>query len=147
MSAVPVEAVDPGTETVSEKPVLSVVIPTFKRKSVLPRLLVALGVCQRPEGGVEFIVVDDGSSDETARVVAQAALPGLVYLHQANAGAAAARNLGWRSARGTLIAFTDDDCVPSPGWMVELVDAFAGADVAAIGGTVVPFVPGFLAEF
>ena len=135
------------SEQSADPPVLSVVIPTFNRAAVLPRLFEALAACDPPAGGVEFIVVDDGSSDDTAAVVARAEVPGLVSLRQDNAGAAAARNLGWRHARGALIAFTDDDCIPSRRWMVELVDAFHGSDLAAVGGAVVPFVPGFLAEF
>ncbi len=126
---------------------VSVVIPTYDRSSELARLLRALERCDRPAGGVEFIVVDDGSSDDTQRTLDASNLEGLVNLRKENGGAASARNLGWRAARGELVVFTDDDCVPSERWLVEVVDAFAVEGIAGIGGAVVPLVPGFLAEF
>ena len=128
-------------------PRVSVVVPTYNRAPTLGRLLGALARCATPAGGVEVIVVDDGSSDDTAAVVARSALPGLQYVRQENAGAAAARNRGWRHARGELVAFTDDDCVPSPTWLVELVDAMTRCACDGAGGVIVPLVPGYLADF
>jgi GT2 family glycosyltransferase len=114
---------------------------------VLERVLRALARCEVPEGGAEFIVVDDGSPDDTAGVLARSALPGLVAVRQDNAGAAAARNRGWRLARAEVVAFTDDDCVPETGWLVEIVAAFRDDKVDAVGARVEPLVPGLLAEF
>jgi hypothetical protein len=53
-------------------------------------------------------------------------------------GPAAARNAGWRAARGALIAFTDDDCVPEPGWVRACAEALAGDHAGASGRVVVP---------
>jgi glycosyltransferase involved in cell wall biosynthesis len=128
-------------------PRISVVVPTYNRALMLDRLLGALARCETPSGGIEVIVVDDGSSDDTGAVVERATLPAVRYLRQENAGAAAARNLGWRQARGELVAFTDDDCVPSPTWLVELDDAMTRTECDGAGGAIVPLVPGYLADF
>ncbi len=137
MTALPVEV---------SAPTISVVVPTFNRAPMMRRLLDALAACEVPAGGLEVIVVDDGSRDDTAEIVSAASIP-VEYLYQRNAGPAAARNRGWRHARGELIAFTDDDCVPSDSWVVDLVAALADPEIAGAGGRVVPLVPGFLADF
>ncbi len=53
-------------------------------------------------------------------------------------GPAAARNAGWRAAGGEVIAFTDDDCVPEPGWLSAGVAALADGAVGASGRIVMP---------
>jgi glycosyltransferase involved in cell wall biosynthesis len=53
-------------------------------------------------------------------------------------GPAAARNAGWRAARGSIIAFTDDDCVPEPGWLRGAMNAFADGIDGVSGRVVVP---------
>ena len=136
MSALPVRSV----------PRVSVVVPTFNRAQLLERLLHALARCDVPRGGFEVIVVDDGSTDGTAAVVADAPLA-VSYVRQENAGAAAARNRGWRHAEGELVAFTDDHCVPSPTWLVELDEAMERTACDGAGGCIVPLVPGYLADF
>lgn len=80
-----------------------------------------------------MIVIDDGSTDDTATVAAQA---GVRYLRQANAGPAAARNRGWLQARD-FVVFTDDDCVPTARWLVELMaELDEHPELAAVGGAV-----------
>jgi cellulose synthase/poly-beta-1,6-N-acetylglucosamine synthase-like glycosyltransferase len=56
-------------------------------------------------------------------------------------GPAAARNLGWRAAQGEIIAFTDDDCVPSPGWLKAGVAAFADGVAGVYGKLSMPLPP------
>lgn len=114
---------------------VSVVVPTFNRADSLRRLLDALAEVRPPPGGFEVIVVDDGSQDETEDVVRSTPF---TYVRQQNSGAAAARNAGWRVACGEIIAFTDDDAVPSSEWLVELVEPFKTRSTVGVGGTIVP---------
>jgi len=127
----------------------SVVVPTFERPALVVRCLHAL-CAQEFARAYEIIVVDDGSSPEAAAVLQAAIVRCAQRLRQRpaislslrrqrrNRGPAAARNLGWRAARAPFVAFTDDDTVPTPGWLREGVAALeAGADAVA-GGVVVP---------
>lgn len=100
--------------TPSESVLISVVIPAYNYAHLLSRALdSALG---QMADDVELIVVDDGSHDNTAEVLADysARYPQLRAIHQANAGAAAARNRGIREARGryALLLDADDELLP-----------------------------------
>jgi GT2 family glycosyltransferase len=90
-------------------PRVSAVITTYNyERYVAAAIESVLGQTVPPD---EVVVVDDGSTDGTAAVVAGYAGRGVRYIHQANAGAGAARNRGIRETRGELIAFLDaDDC-------------------------------------
>lgn len=111
----------------------SVVVPTYNRQAQLVRLLTALGA-QVGIAGFEVVVADDASSDDTAaraRALIDTVPYDLVVVSLAvNSGAGAARNVGWRAARGERIAFIDDDCVPTPEWLARMVEGLAGADIA-----------------
>lgn len=84
---------------------ISVIIPTYNRASTLPRALES--VLDQTSKANEIIVIDDGSDDETARVVEQ--YPGITCLHQSNRGVSAARNHGIRVAQHEWIALLDSD--------------------------------------
>lgn len=89
----------------------------------------------------EIVVVDNGSPDDTARVVREAARRAPVELRwvlEAEPGLSAARNRGWREARGEIIAFIDDDCLPDPAWLRSLIDGYDAPDVAGVGGRLLP---------
>jgi cellulose synthase/poly-beta-1,6-N-acetylglucosamine synthase-like glycosyltransferase len=80
----------------------------------------------------EILVVDDGSTDDTVDVVTDYAAIALV--RQANSGPAAARNRGALEASGTIILFTDDDCVPLPNWLDAMLKPFADQEVVGAKG-------------
>jgi GT2 family glycosyltransferase len=105
-------------------PAIALVIATRDRADRLLRLLDALAE-QRDAPSFEVVVVDDGSADGTvSRVEAHAAgLPFRVHVlrQEQSTGPAGARNRGWRSTSADVVVFTDDDCVPAPGWLRELV--------------------------
>ena len=89
-------------------PTVTVVIPTYNRAALLPRAL--RSVLAQTHQDFEVLVVDDGSTDDTASVVADTGDARVRYVRQPeNAGVAAARNRGLRESRGTFIAFLDSD--------------------------------------
>ena len=121
-------------------PDVSVVIPTHNRAGRLAAQLASLREQTLAPDRFEVIVVDDGSTDATPEVLATAAAaggPAVRHLrHEAPQGPARARNAGWRAARGRLIAFTDDDCVSTPGWLAAALAVWdGGAEVLIQGRT------------
>jgi glycosyltransferase involved in cell wall biosynthesis len=127
-------------------PDISVVIPTFNRSRLLARLLDAVPGDDPGRCSIEVIVVDDGSTDDTATVVGRCTRP-VQYLRQDGLGPAAARNAGWRASTAPIVVFLDDDCVPRPGWPADYLVTFEDAGVGGVGGTIEPLVPGFVADF
>jgi glycosyltransferase involved in cell wall biosynthesis len=123
---------------------VSVVVPTYRRPDLLGRCLAALGAQDSDPSSYEIIIVDDAASDHTRRqveVFAATARPAVRYVAVTGRhGPAAARNAGWRAARGGIVAFTDDDCIPDGRWLAEGVRAFEG-DVHAVTGRVVVPLP------
>lgn len=106
------------------------VVSTFDRAGFLPGLLAALEA-QRDAPPFEVVVADDGSQDGTWDVLtrrsADTTLPLCAVRLPANRGAGAGRNAAVALARASLIAFTDDDCLPTPGWVAALAGAFTSA--------------------
>jgi glycosyltransferase involved in cell wall biosynthesis len=106
-------------------PRISVVIPTHKRPQLLLRCLTAVLTQRFAPGAFEVIVVDDGHDDATRHLVDSVAngtphAASLRYLRTSSSrGPAAARNAGWRAARGALVAFTVDDSLPARDWLAE----------------------------
>jgi len=122
----------------------SVVIPTYRRPELLARVLDALAHQTLPPDEFEILVCDDACSEETRAQVAEYAASQAVpvaYLSAATPrrGPAAMRNVGWRAARGAIIAFTDDDTIPEPDWLQQgLIALGDDAADAASGHIVVP---------
>ena len=120
-----------------KKPSISVIIPTYNRKSELEQLLGSLARQTLPAGSFEVIVVDDGSADGTgAWLSAHMHSFGfsLSWYAQVRGGPGAARNLGMEKAAGEIFAFTDTDCLPQPGWLERLIIPFGLGTVGAVGG-------------
>jgi glycosyltransferase involved in cell wall biosynthesis len=102
----------------------------------MPRLLSALGRSTFTAPW-ELVVVDDGSTDATPDLAAE--WGARVVRLSGQGGPAAARNAGLEVAAAPLVAFTDADCEPAPGWLSELHDGLVRADL--VTGPVLP-VPG-----
>lgn len=126
---------------------VSVVVPTYRRPLLLDRCLRALVAQDLAHDDYEIVVVDDGNDGKTREVVAHhaglpARRPRIEYVAVTGRhGPALARNRGWRVARAPVIAFTDDDCVPRPGWLRSGLRGLAHG-AAAVWGTVVVPLPG-----
>lgn len=129
------------------KPRVSVVVPTYKRPDLLERCLDALLAQDYDAEDYEIIIADDANCADTgqqvALVVEKARLCGhtVHYVPVPSGcahGPAAARNAGWRSARGEIIAFTDDDCIPQAQWLKAGVTAMVDGVAGAAGHLIVP---------
>jgi glycosyltransferase involved in cell wall biosynthesis len=104
------------------EPELSVIIPTYNRKGLLPKTIAAYQAQSARSEILEVLVLDDGSTDGTSEVVAKfsggAPFP-VRYFQLTHRGQAAVRNFGIREARGKLVLFGDDDIVPGPELVAE----------------------------
>jgi GT2 family glycosyltransferase len=117
---------------------MSIVIPTYSRPDQLAQCLRSLSGVDYPRDRLEVIVVDDGSATPLDDVVAPFRSDlALTLTRQANSGQAAARNAGAERAGGQYLAFTDDDCMPEPGWLTEIAGILSQAPESMVGGATV----------
>ncbi|HET7329071.1 MAG TPA: HAD-IIIA family hydrolase [Nocardioidaceae bacterium] len=116
----------------------SVVIPTVGR----PSLRVLLDGLRRASGPrpAAILVVDDGAestasggSADIGRQVTDLGVPDTRVLSSGGRGPAAARNLGWRSARTEWVSFLDDDVVPDDDWLLRLAEDLRDAAADTVG--------------
>jgi glycosyltransferase involved in cell wall biosynthesis len=118
-----------------ERIAISVVVPVYNAETTVGRTIAAL-VAQELDDAYEVIFVDGGSTDGTRELLAAAAGDSLTVLHNPEREPASARNIGARRARGPVLAFTDSDCEPTPGWLAAGRSALADADI--VQGKVLP---------
>lgn len=117
----------------------SVIIPTRNRAPVLRQCLLSLTQQTLPTDSFEVVVVDNGSSDDTATVARSFAdRLDLTVLHEPEPGLHVGRHAGWRAARSELLVFVDDDIQAEPGWLAAVVEAFEDPQVALVGGNNLP---------
>jgi cellulose synthase/poly-beta-1,6-N-acetylglucosamine synthase-like glycosyltransferase len=125
-------------------PTVSIVIPAFNAGRTLGHALASIAA-QPDAGDREVIVVDDGSTDDTAAVAGS--FEGVRVIRQANAGPAVARNAGAQAARGRLLVFIDADCEAQPGWLAHMLARFADPEVIAVKGAYRTRQPELIARF
>lgn len=120
---------------------ISALICTYQRPHYLLGLLAALEAQDLPAERFEVVIVDDASGDgtwdELQRLAKETRLRLLVLRHEANRGPTEARNRAASRARSPILAFTDDDCLPSPRWLSAMLRRF-DADVDVVQGRVEP---------
>lgn len=120
---------------------ISLVVCTRNRAVQLPRCMQSISRLSF-DGVWEVVVVDNGSTDDTARVIdryRQKDKVPLVVVREERPGLARARNTGLLAARGRIVAFTDDDCYPAPDYLQVLCECFADSDIKFLGGRVLLF--------
>ncbi len=117
-------------------PFLSVVIPSRRRHDRLAALLRSLVKCGYPHDRFEVIVVDEASGAPPRAVLAPfSGHIALAMIELGIGGRARARNAGGKHARGDFLAFIDEDCTPTSGWLSALA-ARAAPNCAIVGRTV-----------
>ena len=136
------EATNPAADAMD----VSVVVCTYNRSRQVGEALTHIDASAARAGlAVEIVVVDNNSSDDTKEAVARAARSSTLpvrYVFEPQQGLSFARNRGLKTARGSIIAFTDDDCIVDPQWIAELWREFAAEpDVAVVGGRVDLYTP------
>jgi GT2 family glycosyltransferase len=119
-------------------PFFSIIVPTFDRHEALMVCVQAIKQLDYPQDRFEVIIVDDGSP-VPVEVLKNDGSNGMniTLLRQFNAGPASARNLGAQHARGDMLAFTDDDCIPTTQWLRELAQSANEAPTGLVGGRTV----------
>lgn len=121
----------------SDVPVhISVVIPCWNAESTLDACLSALAAQTLAPGTFEVLLVDNNSTDRSIEIAKRH--PHVTLLHEAKQGAYAARNRALGEIEGSVVAFTDPDCVPEPDWLERLTAPFADESVQIVLGRPVP---------
>ncbi|MEU3838862.1 bifunctional polysaccharide deacetylase/glycosyltransferase family 2 protein [Streptomyces sp. NPDC028635] len=110
---------------------VSVLVPAFNEAKCIENTVRSL---MRSEHPIEVVVIDDGSTDGTARIVEAMGLPNVRVIRQLNAGKPAALNRGLANARHEIVVMMDGDTVFEPSTVRELVQPFADPRVGAVAG-------------
>ena len=122
---------DPPIDSLS----ISVIVCTRNGSKTLPACLESIKRLRYLK--FEVLIIDDGSTDAVPDIIK--AYPTVRAFRQEPSGLSAARNLGMKEARGTLLAYTDDDCMVHPDWLIHLARAFTSDEkVVAAGGPNIP---------
>ncbi|HXW05847.1 MAG TPA: glycosyltransferase [Vicinamibacterales bacterium] len=120
---------------------VSVVVSTYNRADRIEPALRAI-LSQTGDVPYEIVVVDNNSTDDTAAIVQRIAREAggrLRYAFEARQGLSHGRNTGIGLARGSIVAFTDDDVRVAPDWVLEIARAFDRyPDIDYVGGRVLP---------
>jgi len=118
------------------QPFVTVLVPAYNEEKVISSTLASLGATTYPD--VEFLVIDDGSTDRTPDVVAEIAAndPRVRLLRQANGGKSAAANHGLSEAKGEIVVAVDADTVVAKEAISKLVRHFEDPEVTAVCGNV-----------
>lgn len=115
------------------QPVYSVIVPTYERHSQLKLLMGRLQ--KQVERDFEVIIVDQ-SKNPWSEANNDYGFP-LTYFHSPVKGAVRARNIGATIARGKIIAFVDDDCLPAESWLLNARKYFSHEHVVAVEGLII----------
>lgn len=119
-------------------PQVTIIIPTYNRARYLARALDALERQTVSNGTFDVVVIDDGSTDDTAEIARRPYAFPMQLITQTNQGPAAARNAGICRATGDVILFVDDDVIPAPDLVALHLGMHAGEARVVIGRMTAP---------
>jgi GT2 family glycosyltransferase len=108
---------------------VSVVVCSYNGSRTIRECCEGLRRLEYPD--YEVVVVDDGSTDETASIAAEY---GFRVISTENRGLSSARNTGLEAATGEIVAYIDDDAYPDPAWLTHLATSFMRSNHAGVGG-------------
>lgn len=131
-----------GDYKMREEPFVTVVVPTYNRKEMLKECLNSLFSQTYPKDRYEIVVVNDGSTDGTEKVLEEYAGKApckLKRFNQKNQGVSSAMNTGIKNSEGKIIYFTGDDCIADKNWIKNLADSFSDERVGGVGGKVIAY--------
>jgi glycosyltransferase involved in cell wall biosynthesis len=114
----------------AKTPPVSVIVCSYNGGKTLAACLDSLGKLNYPD--YEVILVDDGSTDDTAYIASQ--FPKVRYIHQTNQGLSHARNTGAAAAHGEVLVYTDSDCMADVDWLYYMIGTLTSGDYAGAGG-------------
>jgi peptidoglycan/xylan/chitin deacetylase (PgdA/CDA1 family)/GT2 family glycosyltransferase len=110
---------------------VTVVVPAYNERETIEATVRSLAASTHP---IEIVVVDDGSTDGTAKLVENLALANVRVIRQANMGKAAALNAGIAAARSDIVVLIDGDTVFEPDTVASLIAPFADPTIGAVAG-------------
>ncbi len=110
-------------------PRISVVVCTYNGQRTIRDCLEGLRRLRYPD--FEVIVVNDGSTDNTATIIGEYEVR---LISTENRGLSSARNTGWQEATGDIVAYIDDDAYPDPDWLTHLAATFLRSTDVGVGG-------------
>jgi cellulose synthase/poly-beta-1,6-N-acetylglucosamine synthase-like glycosyltransferase len=121
-------------------PKVSVIVPIYNGEADLSELIACMTAQTYPKEQVEYLLVDNNSSDRTLARVQTAAENSPIKIRPLSEAkiqsSYAARNTGIRAAVGEIFAFTDADCRPQPQWLHTLIQPFVNPEVVLVAGEV-----------
>jgi len=112
---------------------VSVIIPAYNSGKTIEDTVKSV-LSQTFKGQYEVIVVDDGSTDNTAEAISKIKDKRIILVKQSNKGPATARNHGARKARGRFILFTDSDCIADKNWIKEMIAPLKRPEIVGVQG-------------
>ncbi|MBC7679871.1 MAG: glycosyltransferase, partial [Pseudorhodobacter sp.] len=126
-------------------PAMTVVVCAYNARDTVEECLVHTRALDYP--GLEVLVVDDGSTDDTADLAERVCSgdPRMRVIRAAHQGLSGARNTGWQEASGDLVVYLDSDAFPTPEWPYYLALGLDGPEVGGVGGPNLPPPGGSLA--
>lgn len=119
-------------------PKVSIIVPVYNGEKTLPLCLDSLMRLDYPKENLEIIVVDNGSVDETARIIKRYPVK---YVYEPHKGRARARNKGVELAQGRFVAFLDADCVAHKDWLRNILKGCNDPSIGGYGGTICTYNP------